>query len=82
MTRARMLLDAQELIIEAEAMRDRVMKVDPSRVYLARAVVDDTVRAYVEMESASRITAKVRTRAFAYLQRAKLLTDALNAPIQ
>jgi len=82
MTRAQLLAQAEGLILDAEQMRDCVARVDPSREYLAQAVIDDAVRAYVLMETSSRITARIRMEVSAYYVRAKFMSDALNAPIQ
>ena len=82
MTRSRLLADAEGLILDAECRLDLVKQLDPGREYLAQAIVDDAVRAYVTMKTAPRITARVRAQVAAYYTRASLLSQALNAPLQ
>ena len=82
MTRAQLLAQAEGLILDAEEACDRMAQIDPSRVYLARSVVDDAVRAYVLIETSARLTARVRMQLSAYYVRARFLSDALNAPLQ
>ena len=81
MTRAQLLEQAEGLILDAEEMRDRVEANEPKRVYLAKAVIDDAVRAYVLLQTA-KSTSHVETEVAALYLRANLLTQALLSPVQ
>jgi len=81
MTRAQLLEQAEGLILDAEEMRDRVEANEPKRVYLAKAVIDDAVRAYVLLQTA-KSTSYVETEVAVLYMRANLLTKALLSPVQ
>jgi hypothetical protein len=81
-TRKQILDTLLDLVSDADAKCAIVKTLDPSRVYLARAVVDDTVRAYALIKKSPRITMAVQLEAEAFLVRAKLMSDALSSPVQ
>lgn len=80
MTRAALIERAEELILDAEDKRDEVEATEPQRAYLAHAVIDDLVRAHVELTS-GRFTKHREMKVAAYLTRALLMAEALRRPV-
>lgn len=81
MTRARLLSDAEALIADSERMLDVTERVSPDRAYLARAVLDDAIRAYVLLTSSRRMR-DVEPEVAALYVRADIMSRALLSPVQ
>lgn len=77
MTRRQMIANAEALIVDAEEMVDRVAESDPSRSYLAEAVLADAICAYAILKSGG-----PNEHASALYARSLLMSEALRAPIQ
>lgn len=82
MTKAKILEGAEELILEAEEMRDRLERSDPARVPTAQKVIQDAIMAYVLMQQSKRLTPKIRGQVAALYQRALTMSESLRAPLQ
>jgi len=77
MTKRELIENAEALIVDAEEMIDRVAAADPSRSYLAQAVLADAICAYALLKSDGS-----RVLAAALYTRSILMSEALNAPLQ
>lgn len=82
MTRARMLSDAEGLVSDANAKLAEFEQHEPSRSWLARAILDDTVRAYALIAASPRLTKKTNLMLAALYVRARVMTEALRRPVQ
>lgn len=80
-TRDMLIERAEELIIDAEDKRDEIERTQPARVCLARAIIEDLVRAHVELTSNPRFTSTVEMKVASYMTRAKILSEALARPV-
>lgn len=80
--RRRMINDAEQLLIDAKEMRERIALERPWRLPLAQQIMDDTIRAYSLLEAPGRLTLARRREIAARLVRACIQSEALNHETQ
>lgn len=81
-TRARMLAMAEDNMEDAADVYAQIEAEQPSRLPVARVMLDDAIRIYSIVESTQRMTLKQRLEVIARLKRADLIAQALQRPVQ